>query len=133
MDWFTKAFIKASLVWLALGVTAGVAMAIHAPWVIYRPAHLHMNLLGFVAMMIFGVAYHIMPRLSVERRPRDVRGRVHPPSPLSREERLTDRRGWCAVRVRRVRVRLQPVADAGWRAHARATRDPAGADAPRVG
>ena len=64
MDWFSKAFIKASVTWLALGVTLGVAMAVHPVWVIYRPAHLHMNLLGFVAMMIFGVAYHVLPRFT---------------------------------------------------------------------
>jgi drug/metabolite transporter (DMT)-like permease len=27
-----------------------------------RPAHAHANLLGFVSMMIFGVAYHVVPR-----------------------------------------------------------------------
>ena len=62
MDWFVKAFIKASVTWLALGVTLGLAIAVHPLWVIYRPAHLHMLLLGFVAMMIYGVAYHVMPR-----------------------------------------------------------------------
>ena len=62
MDWFVKAFIKASVTWLALGVTLGLAIAIHPLWVIYRPAHLHMVLLGFVAMMIYGVAYHVIPR-----------------------------------------------------------------------
>lgn len=62
MDWFVKAFIKASVSWLALGVTLGLAIAIHPLWVIYRPAHLHMLLLGFVAMMIYGVAYHVIPR-----------------------------------------------------------------------
>jgi cytochrome c oxidase cbb3-type subunit 1 len=30
----------------------------------YRPAHVHANLLGFVSMMIFGVAYHVIPRFS---------------------------------------------------------------------
>lgn len=64
MDWFVKAFIKASLFWLALGVTLGVAMAAHPVWVVYRPAHLHMVLLGFVTMMIYGVAYHVIPRFS---------------------------------------------------------------------
>lgn len=64
MDWFAKAFIKASLTWLGLGVTLGVGMAIHLPWIVYRPAHMHMNLLGFVAMMIFGVAYHVVPRFT---------------------------------------------------------------------
>ena len=62
MEWFVKAFVKASLVWLALGVTLGVAMAAHPAWVAYRPAHMHMNLLGFVTMMIYGVAYHVIPR-----------------------------------------------------------------------
>jgi cbb3-type cytochrome oxidase subunit 1 len=41
-----------------------VAMAVHPAWAVYRTAHLHMNLLGFVAMMIFGVAYHVIPRFT---------------------------------------------------------------------
>ena len=64
MDWFVKAFLKASLAWLAAGVSLGLAMAIHPAWTVYRTAHLHMNLLGFVAMMIFGVAYHVIPRFT---------------------------------------------------------------------
>ncbi len=64
MEWFVKAFLKASLTWLAIGATFGVAMAIHRPWAIYRTAHMHMNLLGFVAMMIAGVAYHVIPRFT---------------------------------------------------------------------
>ena len=64
MDWYVKAFVKASLAWLALGVTLGVAMAAHPAWIIYRPAHMHMVLLGFVTMMIFGVAYHVIPRFA---------------------------------------------------------------------
>ncbi len=64
MDWFVKAFIKASLAWLVLAVSMGVAMAVRPQWLVYRPAHLHMALLGFVAMMIFGVAYHVIPRFT---------------------------------------------------------------------
>ena len=64
MDWYVKAFVKASLTWLALGVTLGVAMAAYPAWIIYRPAHMHMVLLGFVTMMIFGVAYHVIPRFT---------------------------------------------------------------------
>jgi cbb3-type cytochrome oxidase subunit 1 len=64
MEWFVKAFVKASLAWLALGVTLGVAMAAHPAWTVYRPAHMHMVLLGFVTMMIFGVAYHVIPRFA---------------------------------------------------------------------
>ena len=64
MEWFVKAFLKSSLTWLAIGVTLGVAMAAHPMWIIYRPAHMHMVLLGFVTMMIFGVAYHVIPRFA---------------------------------------------------------------------
>ena len=64
MDWYVKAFLKASLVWLAAGVSLGIGMAVHPAWTVYRAAHLHMNLLGFVTMMIFGVAYHVIPRFT---------------------------------------------------------------------
>lgn len=62
MEWFVRAFMRASLVWLALGVTLGVAMAAHPAWRVFRTAHLHLNLVGFVTMMIFGVAYYVIPR-----------------------------------------------------------------------
>lgn len=64
MDWFVRAFVKASLVWLALGVTLGVSMAAYPAWTVYRPVHEHMTLLGFVTMMIYGVAYHVIPRFT---------------------------------------------------------------------
>lgn len=64
MEWFVKAFLKAGLAWLVLGVTFGVAMAVHPAWAVYRTAHLHMNFLGFVTMTIYGVAYHVIPRFS---------------------------------------------------------------------
>lgn len=64
MDWFAKGFVKAALVWLGLGVTVGVTMAVHPEMTAYRTVHLHMNLLGFVSMMIYGVSYHVMPRFT---------------------------------------------------------------------
>jgi cbb3-type cytochrome oxidase subunit 1 len=64
MDWFVKAFIKASLAWLGLAVSLGIAMAAHPAWTVYRTVHLHLALLGFVTMMIFGVAYHVIPRFT---------------------------------------------------------------------
>jgi cbb3-type cytochrome oxidase subunit 1 len=64
MDWFVKAFLKTSVSWLVAGVTLGAAMGAHPEWSIYRTAHLHMLLLGFVAQMIFGVAYHVIPRFA---------------------------------------------------------------------
>jgi cbb3-type cytochrome oxidase subunit 1 len=64
MEWFVRVFLKASLAWLACGVTMGVAMAVHPVWTVYRSAHMHMLLLGFVTMMIYGVAYHVIPRFA---------------------------------------------------------------------
>ena len=64
MERFVRAFLKASLAWLVLGVTVGVAMAARPAWTVYRPAHVHMVLLGFVTMMIYGVAYHVIPRFT---------------------------------------------------------------------
>lgn len=63
MDWYVKAFIRASLVWFTAGISLGLAMAIHPAWVVYRPAHAHMNVVGFITMMIFGVGYQLLPRL----------------------------------------------------------------------
>ncbi len=67
MDWYARAFIKASLTWFSLGVALGLAMAAYPAWVIYRPAHAHMNVLGFVTMMIYGIAYHVIPRFTGSR------------------------------------------------------------------
>ena len=64
MDTFVRNFIKSSLAWFAGGVLLGVGMAVKPELVIYKPAHLHMNFLGFVTMMIFGVGYHILPRVA---------------------------------------------------------------------
>ena len=64
MDWYVRAFLKASLSWLAAGVSLGVAMAAHPLWTVYRLVHVHMLLLGFVTMMIYGVAYHVIPRFA---------------------------------------------------------------------
>ena len=64
MEPFVRAFIRASLLWFGVGVLLGLWMAIDPAAVIYRPAHMHANLLGFVSMMIFGVAYHVIPRFT---------------------------------------------------------------------
>ena len=63
MDWFVRAFIRSSLAWFAAGIALGLAMAIYPPWVVYRPAHAHMNVVGFLTMMVFGVGYQLLPRL----------------------------------------------------------------------
>lgn len=62
---FVRNFIRSSLVWLAVGGLLGLSMAyLPGEALVYRPAHVHANLLGFVSMMIFGVAYHVMPRFA---------------------------------------------------------------------
>jgi len=64
MERFVSGFIRASLLWLGIGVLIGVSMAFWPTAILYRAAHMHANLLGFVSMMIFGVAYHVIPRFS---------------------------------------------------------------------
>jgi len=63
MDKYAKAFVRASLVYLAIGVILGVWMVL---WPDIRftvtRVHTHILLLGFMAMMIYGVGYHILPR-----------------------------------------------------------------------
>ena len=68
MEPFVRRFVKSSLVWFGVGVLIGLSMAFFpGEALIYRTAHLHANLLGFVSMMIYGVAYHVMPRFSGNR------------------------------------------------------------------
>jgi cytochrome c oxidase cbb3-type subunit 1 len=64
MEPFVRNFIRASLVWLGGGVLLGLYLAAYPAAIVYRPAHVHANLLGFVSMMIFGVAYHVIPRFA---------------------------------------------------------------------
>ncbi len=62
---FVRNFIRASLVWFGVGILIGLGMAWWpAQHLVYRPAHAHAHLLGFVSMMIFGVAYHVIPRFA---------------------------------------------------------------------
>jgi heme/copper-type cytochrome/quinol oxidase subunit 1 len=65
MEKFVLNFIRSSLVWLGIGVLMGLWLAFDPGRALaYRPAHMHANLLGFVSMMIFGVAYHVLPRFA---------------------------------------------------------------------
>ncbi len=64
MDRYTKAFVVASLVYFFLAALLGVWMgaAVAAGWAHF--AHVHLNLLGFMSMMIYGVGYFILPRFN---------------------------------------------------------------------
>lgn len=63
MEWFIKAFIRASVLWFSAGIVLGVGMAVDPQWLIFRPAHAHMNVAGFLTMMVFGVGYQLLPRV----------------------------------------------------------------------
>ena len=63
IDWFVTAFLKASLFWFACAVALAAAMALVPTLTMFRAAHLHLALLGFVAQMIYGVALHLFPRM----------------------------------------------------------------------
>lgn len=62
MDWFVRAFIKASLSWFSAAILLALAMALEPSLARYRTVHLHLALLGFVTQMIYGVALHVIPR-----------------------------------------------------------------------
>jgi hypothetical protein len=64
LDWYVHLFLRSSLVWLGVGVVLGYLMVVSPAHLGLRPAHAHVNLLGFVSMMIFGVAYHVLPRFT---------------------------------------------------------------------
>jgi len=63
MDKYAKAFVKASLIYLGIGTVLGLLMVL---WPVTRftitRVHVHVLLLGFMSMMIYGVGYHILPR-----------------------------------------------------------------------
>ncbi|MDP7109035.1 MAG: DUF1858 domain-containing protein [Nitrospinaceae bacterium] len=65
MENYPKRFIQAGLIYILMGVLLGVAMSIDPTLSArMRFVHIHINLLGFMTMMIAGVAYHVLPRFS---------------------------------------------------------------------
>ncbi len=64
MDKYTKGFIVASLIYLALAAILGISLGAGFEKEWFRFAHVHFNLLGFMAMMIYGVGYFILPRFN---------------------------------------------------------------------
>ncbi len=63
MDRYAKAFVRASLIYLGIGAVTGFLMIANPELrFILTRVHTHINLLGFMAMMIYGVGYHILPR-----------------------------------------------------------------------
>lgn len=75
--------VKAALVFLTLGIGLGASFAFdRALGAQLRPLHAELNLWGWVTLLIYGFAYHMLPRFS---------GR-----PL-RSQRLADAQSWLAI------------------------------------
>ena len=65
MNPLSKNFVRASLAYFFIAAIIGTIMIFMKSY----PAqllftHVHLNLLGWMSMMIFGVGYHILPRFS---------------------------------------------------------------------
>ncbi len=60
-----KYFTIASLIYLITGAAIGLIMAVYPASINYLLlSHVHFLLLGFIAMMIYSVGYHVLPRFS---------------------------------------------------------------------
>ncbi|MGE5174160.1 MAG: hypothetical protein ACM3MD_10070 [Betaproteobacteria bacterium] len=62
MDRFVKGFIVMSIVYLGLAAMLGIIMLWNQNVMALKFVHSHLNMLGWVSMMIYGVGYHILPR-----------------------------------------------------------------------
>ncbi len=58
----TRVALAVSLASFVVANTLGLAVGVGLLPYYWRPAHAHLNLLGFVTSMIYGVAYHAVPR-----------------------------------------------------------------------
>lgn len=62
MDRFARWFIIMSIVYLGLAAALGIVMLGSDKAMSLKFVHSHLNMLGWVSMMIYGVGYHILPR-----------------------------------------------------------------------
>ncbi len=62
MDKFVKGFIVMSIVYLGISTVLGLIMLGNPNMLAIKFVHSHLNMLGWVSMMIYGVGYHILPR-----------------------------------------------------------------------
>ena len=58
----TIGFVYAGMMYFLVGVTLGVLFYIVPETRRLQTIHVHVNLVGFVTFLIFGIAYHILPR-----------------------------------------------------------------------
>jgi len=62
VDKFVKGFIVMSVVYLGAAAVMGILMLANPNVMALKFVHSHLNMLGWVSMMIYGVGYHILPR-----------------------------------------------------------------------
>ncbi len=62
MDRFARWFILMSVFYLVVAAVIGIVMLNSEKAMTLKFVHSHLNLLGWVSMMIYGVGYHILPR-----------------------------------------------------------------------
>ena len=65
MNPLSKNFVRASLIYFFIAAILGVIMIFvrgYPAQLLF--AHVHLNLLGWMSMMVYGVGYHILPRFS---------------------------------------------------------------------
>lgn len=53
-------FLRIAVLYFIAGVTVGLSMAMSGVTIL-RPVHVHLNLLGWVSMMLFGLFYRAVP------------------------------------------------------------------------
>lgn len=58
----TLGFIYSGMVYLVIGIALGVLFYIAPGTQRLYAVHAHINLVGFVVFLIFGIGYHILPR-----------------------------------------------------------------------
>lgn len=64
MTTYMKRFIYASVLYLALGSLLAMFNSVPSFAYFAKYAHTHFNLAGFMAMMVFGIGYFILPRFN---------------------------------------------------------------------
>ena len=62
METFVRRFIIMSVVYLGVAALVGIAMLGSERAMALKFVHSHLNMLGWVSMMIYGVGYHILPK-----------------------------------------------------------------------
>lgn len=66
MDPFAKNFIRSALIYFAIAAIIGafIMFTKRVEYYQLKYAHVHVMLLGWMSMMIYGVGYHILPRFN---------------------------------------------------------------------